>query len=103
MAADGREAITIARRLQPDAMTLDLDMPNLGGAEAIPLLRIAAPRMRIVVYSGHADAPALTNGSRPDGLVRKAQGLGDLVAAVLRVLGAMTPGPASAPVSWPVA
>ena len=40
-AANGVDAIHLARSLGPDLMTLDLKMPVMGGAEAIPLLRAA--------------------------------------------------------------
>lgn len=37
-AADGREAVTLARRLHPDVCLLDIRMPNLDGIEATRLL-----------------------------------------------------------------
>jgi DNA-binding NarL/FixJ family response regulator len=85
-AANGVEAIRLARRRLPNLMTLDLDMPVMGGAEAIPILRAAAPGMRILVYSGHPDAADLTNGNRPDAMVSKGGSLADLIAAILRLL-----------------
>jgi len=33
-AADGREAVTLARELRPDVCLLDIRMPNLDGIEA---------------------------------------------------------------------
>lgn len=37
-AADGREAVTLARQLHPDVCLLDIRMPNLDGIEATRLL-----------------------------------------------------------------
>jgi DNA-binding NarL/FixJ family response regulator len=33
-AADGREALELAGRLQPDVVLMDLSMPGMGGVEA---------------------------------------------------------------------
>jgi len=80
--ANGDEAISLAHDLSPDLMTLDLRMPGMGGAEAIPLLRAAAPRMRIVVYTSQVDGADLSKGSRPDATVLKGANLGDLVSVI---------------------
>jgi len=42
-AADGEQAVEVARELQPDLILLDLTMPGIGGLGALPLLREAAP------------------------------------------------------------
>jgi DNA-binding NarL/FixJ family response regulator len=51
-AANGQEAIELARRLQPDVVVLDLAMPIMDGLTALPGLREAAPHARTVVLSG---------------------------------------------------
>ena len=48
-AAEGYEAIELARSLQPQLVLLDLTMPGLDGLSALPGLREAAPRAEIVV------------------------------------------------------
>jgi DNA-binding NarL/FixJ family response regulator len=50
-AGDGEEAIGLARELQPDLVLLDLTMPGLGGLEALPRLRAAAPESEVVVLT----------------------------------------------------
>jgi DNA-binding NarL/FixJ family response regulator len=50
-AADGEQAIELARSLQPDLILLDLSMPGLGGVEALPRLREAAPACEVVVLT----------------------------------------------------
>lgn len=52
-AANGREAIAQARGLQPDLCLLDLEMPVLGGLDALPAIR-AVSRAAIVVVSSVA-------------------------------------------------
>src|SRR3954462_3635824 len=50
-AADGEEAIEVARELQPDLVLLDLSMPGMGGLAALPHLRIAAPEAEVVMLA----------------------------------------------------
>jgi CheY-like chemotaxis protein len=85
-AGNGVEAIDLARTLCPDLMILDLNMPVMGGTEAIPLLRAAAPHMRIVVFSSDPTLSDLKHGPQPDALVSKGTSLADLVAIVLGLL-----------------
>ncbi len=85
-AANGTEALELARLVSPDIMTLDLRMPGMGGAEAIPLLRAAAPHMRIVVYTSDADGLDMTGGSRPDATVLKGGNLRQLAEVVSALL-----------------
>ena len=51
-AADGREAVEVIERHQPDVVVLDLSMPELDGLEAIPLIHQVAPKAEIVIFSG---------------------------------------------------
>jgi two-component system nitrate/nitrite response regulator NarL len=54
-AGDGAEAIELARELQPDVVLLDLSMPGLSGLEALPRLRMEAPRCEVVVLTASGD------------------------------------------------
>lgn len=51
-AGNGREAVRVVERLQPDVVVLDLSMPEMDGFEAIPLIHQVAPAAEIVVFSG---------------------------------------------------
>jgi len=53
-AADGAEAITMCKDLEPDAAVVDLLMPGTTGFEAIPELRRTNPTMAIVAYTAVA-------------------------------------------------
>jgi DNA-binding NarL/FixJ family response regulator len=50
-AADGRAALREAAAHCPDAVICDMDMPEMTGAQAIPLLRRMCPDTIIVVYT----------------------------------------------------
>lgn len=51
-AADGAEAARLAAALQPEIILLDLDMPGVGGLDALPRLKAAVPHARVIVLSG---------------------------------------------------
>lgn len=48
---DGADAITLAHDLQPDLVLLDLEMPWLDGAEAVPHIRRDAPGAVIALWT----------------------------------------------------
>jgi DNA-binding NarL/FixJ family response regulator len=50
-AADGEEAIELARALRPELVLLDLSMPGLDGLGALPRIREAAPECEVVVLT----------------------------------------------------
>lgn len=50
-AADGREAVEQYVRHQPDVTLMDLQMPVMGGLDAIVAIRALAPQARIVVLT----------------------------------------------------
>ena len=52
-AHNGREAVELSKRVSPDAVVIDIEMPVLDGVEATQLLRAAAPELPIVAVSGH--------------------------------------------------
>jgi two-component system invasion response regulator UvrY len=60
-ARDGNEAISEARRLQPDVILLDLSMPLRTGFEALPEIRQAAPEAQVIVLSGFLAATIETD------------------------------------------
>jgi len=50
-ASDGREALDISPALDPDVVLLDVNMPGMGGIEALPLLREALPNAKIIALT----------------------------------------------------
>ena len=50
---DARVAIEAIERLRPEVVLLDITMPGLSGLDAIPMIRKASPRTRIVMLTHH--------------------------------------------------
>ncbi len=63
-AADGEEAVELARRLQPQLVLLDLSMPGIGGLEALPRIRDAAPECEVVVLTASGTEDNLLSAIR---------------------------------------
>lgn len=51
-AEDGQEALQLAQEHSPDAVVLDLAMPIMDGLSALPGIKLAAPRAKILVLTG---------------------------------------------------
>ena len=51
-AIDGHEAIDAAQTHAPDVVLLDISMPKMDGITALPLIRQASPRSRVVMLTG---------------------------------------------------
>lgn len=55
-AADGIEAVQLARKTRPDVILLDMVMPRQDGLETIPKLRETTPNAKILVLSSFAES-----------------------------------------------
>jgi DNA-binding NarL/FixJ family response regulator len=63
-AADGAEAVELARRLRPQLVLLDLSMPGVGGLEALPRIREAAPECEVVILTASGTEENLLSAIR---------------------------------------
>ena len=52
-AANGREALDLARETSPDIAILDYSLPELNGLELAHSLKRAYPRIEILLYTMH--------------------------------------------------
>jgi two-component system, NarL family, response regulator NreC len=87
-AADGREALKLARSLAPDVAVLDVSMPLLNGLDAACELRRMAPDTKTVLLTMYTDScyvlQALRSGTK--GYVLKTQAADDLISAIRAVV-----------------
>jgi two-component system, NarL family, nitrate/nitrite response regulator NarL len=67
-ACDGLEAVTLCERLRPDAVLLDVKMPNLDGLEACKRISKILPQARIIMLTTFSEA-ALVSAARSAGAV----------------------------------
>jgi DNA-binding NarL/FixJ family response regulator len=54
-AGDGRAAVELARKLQPDIVLMDISMPELNGLKAAAKLKRVAPEIKILTLTRHTD------------------------------------------------
>jgi len=106
-AADGSEALAVAREVQPDVVVMDLSMPVLDGVGATRELVAEMPDVRVVVLTSFVDVERVHEalGAGAIGYVLKDSEPAALVAAVRaaaegqvpldpRVAGSLLPGAA---------
>ncbi|HEY3240250.1 MAG TPA: response regulator transcription factor, partial [Acidimicrobiia bacterium] len=53
-ARSAEEAVAVARQTRPDVVLLDLRLPDMLASEAVKLLRMAAPKAKIVIFTAYA-------------------------------------------------
>jgi DNA-binding NarL/FixJ family response regulator len=66
--ANGSEAVTLARQLQPDVILLDLVMPQLDGVAATPQILEVSPHSRVLILTSFGEDdkvfPAIRAGAQ---------------------------------------
>ena len=54
-AANGDEALKLARQIQPDVILLDISMPGPGGIEVTRRIKQTVPKARVLILTVHED------------------------------------------------
>ncbi|HET7375629.1 MAG TPA: response regulator transcription factor [Anaerolineae bacterium] len=83
-AADGLQAIDLARQLQPDVILMDIKMPNLNGIQATRQIVTAQPHIQIIILTTYDTDDWVFDGIRAGaiGYLLKDTPSQDLAAAV---------------------
>lgn len=86
-ASSGSEALSLAERLRPDVMVLDIGLPDLDGIEVARNLRKSLPALRLLALSVHAERHVVQQMLRAGahGYVVKTSALDELVLAIRAV------------------
>jgi len=96
-ATGGRTALEKLDQLSPDAVVLDVEMPDMDGLETLAAIRQLRPRLPVVMFSRHTQRGAATTlqalslgatdyVSKPDGFAESHLALEEVRAALLAKL-----------------
>ena len=85
--ADGSAVLEAAQRLQPDAIVVDLNLPNVNGLEACRLITQANPDAKVILFSAMNDPDVKKRAFEvgASAFVSKLAGDGDLLSTIKRL------------------
>lgn len=86
-AENGRDAVQLARQLNPNVIIMDMSMPELNGTEATRQIRATNPETHVIALSMHSDKRFLSQVFRAGaaGYLLKDCAFDELARAVLTV------------------
>jgi two-component system, NarL family, response regulator NreC len=86
---NGREAIELAKQLQPDIVLMDISMPELNGLVATAKLKRVLPEIKILTLTRHTDDAYLRElmEAGASGYILKQSAAGELIRAIRTVAG----------------
>ena len=84
-AADGEEAVEMARQLRPDVILMDVSMPRMDGIEATRRIKEFAPGIRIIGLSIHekSEMESTMRNAGADQYLVKFGAIEDWISAIL--------------------
>jgi two-component system response regulator NreC len=100
-ASNGREAVRLARSLEPDLAILDISMPELSGLETARQIARDTPATRSILLTMHSENPYVREAmlAGVNGYVLKSQAFAELSKAIAIVMSGsvyLSPGISSA-------
>jgi CheY-like chemotaxis protein len=85
-ASDGVEAVECCTRSEYDIVTMDLDMPRMGGMAAIEAIRMQHPALPIVVLTGLPKATVHPGTGGPTSVLVKPLRPSEVEHEIMRIL-----------------
>ena len=85
--SDGVEAVALVKKLSPDVVVLDLEMPNMSGVDATKIIKFKFPKTKILILSGFENEKYVSEilRSGAGGYIVKNAGKQELVEAIKSV------------------
>ena len=83
--ADGRTVLDAARRLQPDVIVVDLNLPHVHGFEVCRRIKHDNPDARVVVFSAMNDPDIRQRSVKVGASAYVCKGTGDLLSTIKRL------------------
>jgi two-component system nitrate/nitrite response regulator NarL len=86
-ASDAKEALRKLKKLAPDVVVLDVNLPSIDGGELARRLRRLIPKTKLIAFSMHSSEEYVVKMARcgVQGYVTKDQPAGDLLEAIKHV------------------
>lgn len=96
-AVDGEDAVTKARKLSPDLIIMDLNMPKLTGIQASEQIKTLFPEIKIIILTIHDDEEYIFEVLKAgaEGYLQKDVSIDELRTALQMVFNGETLFPAS--------
>lgn len=87
-AGDGEQVIKVVKRLRPDVVIIDVELPERDGIEATKVIREQFPGTKVVIFTAHAqpDLLALAMKAGATGYVLKSSAAEEIANAVEAVV-----------------
>jgi DNA-binding NarL/FixJ family response regulator len=87
MASDGRQAVKMAEKLNPDVVILDLAMPLLNGLDAAREIGKVSPKIKKILLTNYTDEQYVLDALRAgvNGYLVKTKASADLIQAIHEV------------------
>jgi len=83
-AANGEDAVKLAKQLQPEVVLMDVNMPGMGGLEAIKKILRNQPEIKVLAVTtlGEEPYPSMILQAGANGYLTKGAGVDEMVQAI---------------------